>query len=1080
MSDVEDDDSHVENLGAVAAEVASQQDADGLPNAVDVGVDVLDEVMRRQLDPGASPTPVAADTTLPMGPPMDPLIFERLVAEIAQTVFNLDEVHAYGRQGQAQFGLDIVGWKGDKQIVYQVRRIEKLTPTRLEKAVQEYAAPSRKIKKEIVPIARPFPVAAEFVLVTACMNDDTAVTDRLNELKTKYEGDFVPRLLDARQLSVQLRHYGAIVSAYFGKTWAEHHCHYTKDVSPGIGDGAGLLDDPFAIIGKRESFDKATHIADGGPRAAAVVYDGISDVLRKRSLPLPDVLYDEATRLLAKAGDLETAFDRTVGRCIIEIEKCSASPELLQDATRVAAELGTTHAQLMVDLLGRASQWFRHGYETSDVTPQLRELGQFQVAHIAKLGLIFAEQVVADADDRDNHEEILVVVSSLPDQLTGVDSVRMLCALADLKVIAGADPYLAFEDIRERAYNDDGIRALIERRYARASAQTNSTDKAITAYRRAVMHSWHDERGGDVRAALRSIAGLAPRPIFPVLSSPIAVRAMQSARSVSDRRRLMSDLDSASVIALEHLCNDNTVDAIRWTHQWLRLEVVSGNEYDEHRARGQYATALERARRWDRAVRQRVVNGSRKAASATASKLDHFVEISSYLGSRSTQQRACAADVVARTADWIPDAEIDRIASVLGSVFVDSVDPDHPIDADDTIAALGAIAALGPRLPDEHAERVVPHAVLLVPREQGHYRFIDEQLIDFLIVCARTHNEHLAAPSIDALMELLRNDVGRTEQRVADRLADVPAVRARLVDLAENDESRSAAAVLASWNVPTEMAARHARDRAAELMKEPMNVPMSTHTVGSACTYTSEGLAAAAGSDSSPIATVVEEVIGPWLTHLDARVSDRHKSASERSDAVVGIRILIDHLDGQQRTELVHTALSLAEAPNLTWFDRRARAAQHDLTARSAFGADGLDFEAELVWTAAVAATSDEERVQILQHLRPLILRSEIHMVGSEALARAAIQLEASSLLPDLAGSRNTDCRKAAALLWAGSAVRDSMLGTFLATDSDRGVRATLAQALRSNDFHDAESREVLHRLQSDQSSAVRIAASPD
>lgn len=1032
--------------------------------------DVLSDVLTRQPKPDLAPPPTPSSTVLPFGPPLDPLLFERLVAEVAQSVFHLDDVHAYGRQGQYQAGLDIVGWKGDKQIVYQVRRIDVLDAPALQRAVEDFAAPTRRVKGKTTKVARPFPGATEFVLVTACVNDDTAVTDKLNELKLKYCDDFNVRLMDARSLSSTLRNYGAIVAGYFGLHWAQEFCTYSAPNRAGIGDGPGLLDDPLTAINKRETFNHAKTIERSNPGSAAAIYAEIATELANRSLPFAGALANEATRAYEAAGELDTAFHRSISTTINEIESCRWASEPLRDASRLASALGADENRRLVDLLRTCNAWYEHGFDLDPVLDSLRLLSVQKVSHITRVALLIAEQVVADEDDRDDHAALLDVLRGLPSQLIGVEAVRLRCAIADLEVIVGASPRDAYADLRDESFSDDGVRALVERRFGRACVYVDDIGAAVHAYRRAVMAAWHAGLGGDVRDALRSIAGITRTNPFPA-QNPVASRAMESARSVINRQHLIGNKDPVKINALENIADRDLPDAVRWSHHWLRLERVSGGDYDEGYARRNYAHALQLASRTDSAVRQYLNLGSRKNTTSTAAALHTFLDASAQLGSRSQSRRACAADVLAVTADLIPDSDVPRIAVSLTDVFLASCDPTVPVDPDDAIATLQALAALDFRLPESSAKLVLARAVALTPREPDRYRFIDDDLIDFLVVTVRHHAE-LRAEATAALMSLVRQDVGHVADRISARLSDIEDVRTALVELASSESNRTAASILAEWNVNTATLASHARERIDDLMAQPINVPKTSFVVGSACTDASTALAASLDTTAAT-AEDLSELLQPWLSHLLARLCDSHMSADERMDAVVAVRPLVHHLSSTNRVTVVAALLDQFDRPQINAYDLMERTNSRDPLARYKFGGGGVGFESELLHTAAIAADTDEQVQQITSRLRSELRAPTVDQRIVMTRAQTAIQLNATSLVYELAASPEPSLRRAAAVLWAKSPGLDPALGEFLARDTYRGVRIALAQALTAGGAKSASS-QALAILRVDTSAIVR------
>lgn len=1034
----------------------------------DTGPVSISDVLSRQPSPKSIAPPTSTPAVLPFES-LDPLVFERLVAEAALCVFNLDDVQAYGRTGQYQAGLDIVGWKSGVQIVYQVRRIESITPTALENAVRDYANPSRKEKGKTVSLNRPFPEAHEFVLVTGCSNRDTAVTLKLAELKNEFSGDFTPRLIDAHALSSHLRHYGAIVGGYFGEHWAREFCGYNRPIRPGIGNSAGLIDDPLTAIGRRKDFDNAQSISDTAPLEAAQTYDDISAELHARALPFADIVRDEATRLIGNAGESQIAFDRLASDAITAIEGCQFFGEKRRRLQDLATECSRDDNDSVLKLLVHADQWYENGIEVDDVAPIVDGLVTTGNEHAGRLALLLAEQILTDEDDRDDKTAVLTFLKSVPNPTTTHERVRLLCTIADLEILDGTASVSAYDEVRDQSYTDDGIRALIERRYGRAAAAEDRTTAAINAYRRAVTHGWHADMGGDVRDALRSIASVAPPGLFPNFN-PLPQRVMSSAKSISNRRRLIQGKDTAEAVALQHLVDNKVADAIRWTHHWLRLERTSGNECDERRARKFLAQAMEAGLRPEFAIRQRVVAANRQSALSSSNLLSQFIDVSAYLSSPSALQRACAADVVGQTADFIPDAAIDRIAAALQRVFARSADPTNAVDADDAVASLGAIASLGSRLPEAVVVQVLPVALKLIPRDENHYRFIDEQLIDFLIAVVRSDPHHRKT-AVDGLAEMVRIDAGRTTSRVERSLADIALMREALQMLVDEHQNRGAANILATWGVSTDVSVEHTQSLAESLMSEQLNVPRTSHVEGYSCTLISTALSSALDNGNDPRA---KALVRQWQEHLLERIKDMHLSASERADAASGLRQLVEHTDSDNRDEIVSDTLRLVDEPTLNRFDIEARATIKDPAARFKLSSGGPHFEAELLWTAAIAAQNRTQREAVTERLRRQLRQVSGDAGGSDALARACVAVQAYSLVVELSVSPNVSFRKAACVLWSGDSEPDPTLGDFLSNDPHVGVRATLARALAEKPLHGPRFEAIHHRLRTDPSAMVR------
>lgn len=226
---------------------------------------------------GPLPPPIVAPPSLPFGD-LDPLVFERLVGEVVWLVDGMNDVRGYGRSGQDQGGLDLIGRRDGATHVYQVRRIVQLTAAALTKAVEDFAGPSRVQMPKSQWIDRRFP-AVRFVLATACSADDTAVEDQLVILREKYAGDLEIDVYDGRQLSRMLRERGSLVSGIFGPDWARAFCGYDMPHVPVTRPGRALLNDPLLYLGLGEILTRAEEFIGGEPARAAELFGQLAQRL---------------------------------------------------------------------------------------------------------------------------------------------------------------------------------------------------------------------------------------------------------------------------------------------------------------------------------------------------------------------------------------------------------------------------------------------------------------------------------------------------------------------------------------------------------------------------------------------------------------------------------------------------------------------------------------------------------------------------------------------------------------------------------------------------------------------------------
>ena len=134
--------------------------------------------------------------------------FEKLIFCLAKEVEGSGQFHIYGKRGQAQHGIDFVGFfqDGRAPTVYQAKRQQEFSKKDLEDAVQKYAEGKR-----------PFG-ANRLVVAVACEAADTTIVDVLSALKKSYP-DLTIELWDREALSERVRTKEWIVDSFFGRAW---------------------------------------------------------------------------------------------------------------------------------------------------------------------------------------------------------------------------------------------------------------------------------------------------------------------------------------------------------------------------------------------------------------------------------------------------------------------------------------------------------------------------------------------------------------------------------------------------------------------------------------------------------------------------------------------------------------------------------------------------------------------------------------------------------------------------------------------------------------------------------------------
>jgi hypothetical protein len=207
------------------------------------------------------------DLPPPLADPAPPLLntheltwdaFEGLVLAIVRALDGACDVRRYGKLGQAQHGLDVVGFFTERQpSVYQAKRWEAFGAADLERAVELYAAGRR-----------PFD-ADRMVVAVASEVRDTQTMERLAELRAKYSNIDI-ELWDRQAISDRLRNQSHIVSTFFGAATAAAFCTVapvlTVAAPPASIAADAILRGPVAHLGLADDLRRAEDWVDNAAR----------------------------------------------------------------------------------------------------------------------------------------------------------------------------------------------------------------------------------------------------------------------------------------------------------------------------------------------------------------------------------------------------------------------------------------------------------------------------------------------------------------------------------------------------------------------------------------------------------------------------------------------------------------------------------------------------------------------------------------------------------------------------------------------------------------------------------------------
>ncbi|MFC9643597.1 hypothetical protein ACFTZF_34405 [Streptomyces mirabilis] len=1019
--------------------------------------------------------PLSAPDALPFGE-LSPPVFERVVSEVMWLVDGMNDIRGYGRSGQDQGGLDLIGRRKGQTHVYQVRRIVSLSAPALRAAVTDFTGPPRTTPPEEGWSERRFNTV-RFVLATGCIVDDTAVEDELVALQERYQDDIDIDLYDARALSRFLRERPSIVAGVFGPEWAKAFCGVETPPVPSLPHGYALLNDPLEHLGLADALHRAQQLVETEAGPAAELFGELADALEQDSFTgHARQLRARQRDLLASAGQADAAF--TVAAKLM-LDRYESGDRMFVDEhlKRLATDAGGTASDIYV-VLKALADWFEYGYDLPPVTTALETVVQACDPLAARLVLAVIEQIVVDEHPDDHPARLSDLASEVVPSQTGLLRIRLECCLADLAVRAGQSPEESYADLDRRALGGripERFAVLVHMRRGRALALADLGSEAIEAYRRAVLASTREGLGGDARHALRSISFLAHQYNVGFRESS---QAMLSAHTIGAKGARLIDLSfNPAVSALEALVDDRLPDASRAAHQWLWQDRISGALTDENLAHQRYGEVFNRAGETKHAVRHFVLADRRKDACSAAESAHKFLNVRDLLEVRARWVCSAAAAVIGQQADLIPDDAVAGIAARLTDIVIagnQGLTGIRPV-----IQALGALGALDGRLPAESAQQVLPLLVEWIPREPNISRFADEQMLAFLGACVKAELP-IADQAVQALLDAWKLDVKDAEAVLAGLQAHLPAAVPVVRERAQEGH-RGATALLANWRVDDPSVAETARELADTVLAEPVGTTRPFYSIGTTARQCAAFLMACSDDHSAvgtgePIKLLRERV----AAHLLLWAEDRSDTADRRSEAVHAMSILAETLPTPVRDDMFERLMGLYQDPGEHPADAFDRRTQHPLSRYKINAGGDWRLPAEILHATAVFATKAEQAIRVEQRLLPHLTHPEQKRGHGRLLAQTVLALDRLAPAPTslTAAHPSPFVRQTAVICWGRADHRDPSLARIFAEDSDTSVRHNLTRTLAELPPDERLKYEsITEQLRTDNSARVRQAA---
>jgi hypothetical protein len=286
--------------------------------------------------------------------------FERLLLDLGKKELGLRprSLSYFGRRGQAQKGLDVVGINPEGRAEgIQAKRWQSFSAADLDAAVEKYT-------ESTVPFE-----LVRFVVCVGTTVHDREVVERkiaLNQAHHPLEIE----IWDQSQISEMLRDKPEIVTKYFGPRAAERFCipHVLAPVEVAGCDAVATADaimlGPLAIADAQGLLDRANEIAAEEPAAALSLYRDVQSRLIESGFP-------------GHAAE----FDQTVAALCVRVDEEGAAIRLLMDALWLAESTGYSfRVDKVVRTLRDLAGYSAFG-PTGDQAPRTPTLGAaFEIA----------------------------------------------------------------------------------------------------------------------------------------------------------------------------------------------------------------------------------------------------------------------------------------------------------------------------------------------------------------------------------------------------------------------------------------------------------------------------------------------------------------------------------------------------------------------------------------------------------------------------------------------------------------------------------------------------------------------------
>jgi hypothetical protein len=878
--------------------------------------------------------------------------FERLLLDLGKEVLALGSLRYYGKRGQAQKGLDVIGTNPEEKVEgIQAKQVQSFAVADLDAAVDKYT-------KSTLPFD-----LVRFVVGVGATVHDREIADRLIELNQAHHPLKI-QLWDQSQISEMLRDKPHIVIKYFGPRAAERFCspYVVAAVEvPGpdaIATADAVLRGPLMMANAQELLDEAKELVTDNPAASLALYRDVQDRLTSAGFP-------------GHAAE----FDHTVAALCVRTGEESAAIRLLLDALWAAERAGDSLrtgrvAGTLRELAG-FSPFGPTGSEAArtpalgaafeladfvddhlhDPTPAQVELpagaiALVDVADRARTVLVAAEHAVANDDvtwvisHREQIESAATEVVGTHDEV----AVRLRLTIAD----ATGDWADLIRAARTGMRRD--LKALTLARHARYTALQADFNEADDTWSEAIGEACLAHRHTDAADWLYSQRFISNRYRGPpedqwqalaraLTDLPTQPRIVTTANDCRERALAALHFEEPRVAAIN--LRRHLLDAIR-----------SGSLNDELDARRLLGQTYCDTENLGLAAYYSISGGDYEAASAAAAAFgDVYHDVTELMKGPLSWVVASALQFATAQADLVPDDDLDAVVELAFAAINDAMAGtrvDSPILSPQMyLSAYGLLAALAERLSAKHARTVLEMLAEAVVVKEHHYRRTDGSHVEIAAGVARAHDGELHTMALDQLVGLYAR--GAHPFRAAARntlIANLDQVRDRLQQIA--DQAHHEAAALLGYTDPDHVSPKAAQSAAARLRAPTKNGPKGWGT----------GTGAVNDSLLAAVLPVDERIA--CIEMLMSNAASPWEGSSNRDTYLVAASNLVDELDEEHRRQFFGAALDFAAHPPLSQVDA------FNASMRNPLGGmrinDRSDSRPAAAFLAAKLANSPEER----------------------------------------------------------------------------------------------------------------------